>query len=126
MRILTNRLGSAASARAAVEPVIPTDTPHRRLHIPTVNPPQKIAKPIIHGVSYGQKIMMGRKVEQTREIVLSSVQSILRHECEFGGINDTHDLEISTEHVSFEVDLAIYHSRIWDVRRHRLRRPRKR
>ena len=45
MRIFTNRLGSAASANAAVDPVIPTDTPQRRLHAPTVRPPQKIAKP---------------------------------------------------------------------------------
>ena len=44
-RILTNRLGSAASAIAAVEPVIPTEIPHRRLHTPTVRPPQKMAKP---------------------------------------------------------------------------------
>lgn len=45
MRILTKRFGSAASARAAVEPVMPTETPHRRLHAPTMRPPQKMAKP---------------------------------------------------------------------------------
>jgi len=45
-KILTNRSGSAASARAAVDPVIPTQTPHRRLHAPTVSPPQKSAKPV--------------------------------------------------------------------------------
>ena len=43
MRILMKRLGSAASARAAVDPVMPTQTPHRRLHAPTVRPPQKSA-----------------------------------------------------------------------------------
>lgn len=45
IRILTKSCGSAASAKAAVEPVIPTETPHRRLQIPTVRPPQKSAKP---------------------------------------------------------------------------------
>ena len=45
IRIFTNRFGSAASARAAVEPVIPTETPQRRLQAPTVNPPQNRAKP---------------------------------------------------------------------------------
>ncbi len=43
MRIFTKRSGFAASDSAAVEPVIPTDTPHNRLHIPTVTPPQNIA-----------------------------------------------------------------------------------
>lgn len=45
MRILTNRLGSAASAIAAVEPVMPTQAPQRRLQAPTVSPPQKMANP---------------------------------------------------------------------------------
>ena len=45
MRILTNKFGSAASARAAVEPVIPTQIPQSKLHAPTVIPPQKTAKP---------------------------------------------------------------------------------
>ena len=45
MRIFTNKFGSAASASAAVEPVMPTETPQRRLQKPTVRPPQKIAKP---------------------------------------------------------------------------------
>lgn len=44
-RILTNRFGSAASARAAVEPAIPTQMPQSKLHAPTVIPPQKTAKP---------------------------------------------------------------------------------
>lgn len=44
-KILTNRFGSAASDSAAVDPVIPTQTPQRRLHAPTVRPPQKRAKP---------------------------------------------------------------------------------
>lgn len=43
MRILTKRFGSAASASAAVAPVMPTETPQRRLHTPTVSPPQKMA-----------------------------------------------------------------------------------
>src|SRR4051794_31252877 len=44
-RILTNKLGSAASASAAVDPVMPTDTPQSKLQSPTVRPPQKSAKP---------------------------------------------------------------------------------
>lgn len=40
IKILTNNCGSAASAKAAVEPVIPTLTPQRRLQNPTVSPPQ--------------------------------------------------------------------------------------
>ena len=43
MRIFTNKFGSAASASAALEPVIPTQTPQRRLHTPTVSPPQNRA-----------------------------------------------------------------------------------
>jgi len=45
-RILTKRLGSAASATAAVAPVTPTLRPQRRLQVPTVRPPQKSAKPV--------------------------------------------------------------------------------
>jgi hypothetical protein len=44
-RILTNRLGSAASAMAAVDPVMPTQAPQRRLQAPTVRPPQNMANP---------------------------------------------------------------------------------
>ena len=40
---LTYKLGSAASASAALLPLMPTETPHIRLHIPTVNPDQKRA-----------------------------------------------------------------------------------
>ena len=47
MRILTNKSGSAASARAAVEPAMPTEIPQRRLHTPTVRPPQKSAYPVL-------------------------------------------------------------------------------
>lgn len=36
-------VGSAASARAAPLPLIPTATPHTRLHMPTVIPAQKRA-----------------------------------------------------------------------------------
>ena len=46
-RIFTKRSGSAASEIAAVEPVIPTQTPQRRLQTPTVRPPQNNAKPAI-------------------------------------------------------------------------------
>ena len=37
------KLGSAASASAALLPLIPTETPHIKLHIPTVNPDQNSA-----------------------------------------------------------------------------------
>jgi hypothetical protein len=37
------RPGSAASARAALLPLMPTDTPQMRLHAPTVNPAQNRA-----------------------------------------------------------------------------------
>lgn len=40
---ITHKLGSAASANAAPLPLIPTLTPHTRLHIPTVKPAQKRA-----------------------------------------------------------------------------------
>jgi len=45
-RIFTNKSGSAASDRAAVDPVMPTQTPQRKLHAPTVRPPQKRANPV--------------------------------------------------------------------------------
>lgn len=45
MRILTKSWGSAASANAAVEPVMPTLTPQRRLQRPTVSPPQNSENP---------------------------------------------------------------------------------
>lgn len=38
--------GSAASARAALLPLMPTETPHIKLHIPTVSPDQNSAKPV--------------------------------------------------------------------------------
>ena len=38
--------GSAASARAALLPLIPTDTPQTKLHIPTVIPAQNRAYPV--------------------------------------------------------------------------------
>jgi hypothetical protein len=44
-RTLTNRSGSAASARAAVLPATPTQIPQKRLQTPTVRPPKKRAKP---------------------------------------------------------------------------------
>ena len=37
------KLGSEASANAALLPLIPTETPHTRLHIPTVIPAQNNA-----------------------------------------------------------------------------------
>ena len=43
--IRTKRVGSAASEMAAVAPVTPTAIPQRRLHTPTVKPPQNNEKP---------------------------------------------------------------------------------
>jgi len=45
MRIFTNNAGSAASAKAAVDPTTPTQTPQSKLQMPTVKPPQKSAYP---------------------------------------------------------------------------------
>lgn len=45
IRILTKRVGLAASARAAPEPTTPTQTPQKRLQKPTVRPPPNIANP---------------------------------------------------------------------------------
>lgn len=42
----TYKLGSAASARAAPLPLMPTETPHIKLHIPTVIPDQNRAYPV--------------------------------------------------------------------------------
>ena len=42
----TYRAGSAASARAALLPLMPTQTPQMRLHMPTVMPAQKRAYPV--------------------------------------------------------------------------------
>lgn len=44
-KTLTKSCGSCASASAALEPVMPTQMPQRRLQMPTVRPPQKMAKP---------------------------------------------------------------------------------
>ena len=42
----THKLGSAASARAALLPLIPTEIPQTKLHMPTVTPAQKRAYPV--------------------------------------------------------------------------------
>jgi hypothetical protein len=42
----THSAGSAASASAALLPLMPTQTPQIRLHIPTVNPAQNRAYPV--------------------------------------------------------------------------------
>src|ERR1700694_216766 len=46
IKTLTNRVGSAASERAALLPTTPTLTPQAKLHMPTVNPAQKSAYPV--------------------------------------------------------------------------------
>lgn len=43
---VTHSEGSAASARAALLPLMPTQTPQIRLHMPTVNPAQNSAYPV--------------------------------------------------------------------------------
>ncbi len=42
----TYKLGSAASAKAALLPLTPTETPQTRLHMPTVKPAQNSAYPV--------------------------------------------------------------------------------
>ena len=42
----TYKLWSLASARAAPLPLMPTATPHTKLHMPTVMPDQKMANPV--------------------------------------------------------------------------------
>lgn len=42
----THSAGSAASANAALDPLMPTLTPHTRLHMPTSKPAQNSAKPV--------------------------------------------------------------------------------
>jgi hypothetical protein len=44
---LTNSCGSAASAIAQVEPVMPTQTPQNKFESPTVSPDQKSAYPAL-------------------------------------------------------------------------------
>lgn len=45
-KTLTKSSGFWASAKAALDPVTPTERPHNKLQTPTVKPPQKIAWPI--------------------------------------------------------------------------------
>ena len=89
MRILTNRSGSAASARAAVEPAMPTEIPHSKLHAPTVRPPQNNAYPEWEGEYYtGYSLVL----ERTCEVVLARVEERLGHSSDAGRIYDANDL----------------------------------
>ncbi|CAG8533185.1 1590_t:CDS:2 [Acaulospora colombiana] len=54
----TNKVGSAASEIAAVEPVMPTAIPQKRLQRPTVRPPQNRAKPS----EYSATVVRGKEV----------------------------------------------------------------
>jgi len=45
-KTLTNKVASAASARAALEPEIPTQIPQARSEKPTVKPAQNKEKPV--------------------------------------------------------------------------------
>lgn len=45
-KILTNKLGSEASASAALEPEIPTPIPQSRLQQPMIKPPQNNENPV--------------------------------------------------------------------------------
>lgn len=66
MRILTNSAGSDASERAAVAPVMPTETPHSRLQSPTVRPPQNSAKPEERSEDESQSWLRMRESEERR------------------------------------------------------------
>lgn len=82
MRILTNKFGSAASASAAVEPVMPTQMPQRRLHTPTVRPPQKSANPDRTFSSIPIEKYMEWGVH-TCEVVLRRVYTGIHDSCHF-------------------------------------------
>ena len=45
-QLSTYKLESAASANAALLPLMPTETPHIKSHMPTVRPDQKRAYPV--------------------------------------------------------------------------------
>lgn len=91
MRILTNRFGSAASAMAAVEPVIPTQIPQSRLHAPTVTPPQKTAKP--YGRVVSQEYDAGRmRWKRACEVIIASVHPGVRNRSQFGRVDNANDL----------------------------------
>ena len=90
MRILTNKFGSAASARAAVEPAIPTQIPQRRLHTPTVMPPQKMAKP--NGQEVRKIVVMATRLRRTCEVVISGVHPGIRDGGQPRRVNNGDDL----------------------------------
>ena len=89
-RILTNRVGSAASARAAVEPVIPTQTPQRRLQAPTVMPPQKTAKPNAYGVR--ETVTAIKWMRRTCEVIFASIHHGIRDRVQFSRVDNSDDL----------------------------------
>ena len=92
IKILTNKFGSAASAMAAVEPVMPTETPQRRLHAPTVRPPQKSAKPERGQCAISLR-RRGPKVEgRTCVIVFVGIEESLWYRSKLGGVYNAHDL----------------------------------
>ena len=89
-RILTNKFGSAASARAAVEPVIPTQIPQSKLHAPTVIPPQKTAKP--NGGEVRKMTVVEAWLRRACKVVVASVHSGIRDRGQFGRVDDTNNL----------------------------------
>lgn len=90
-RIFTNKAGSAASARAAVDPVMPTQTPQSRLHAPTVRPPQNSANPIQRTVvSTGQTRDLD--VFRTCEVVLARIELTLRNVSDLRRVHNSDDL----------------------------------
>ena len=91
MRIFTNKSGSAASARAAVEPATPTEIPQRRLHAPTVRPPQNSAYP----ASTVEPDNAFRSSVRTCEVVLARIQQGIRDCRNTSRVDYANDLRVT-------------------------------
>lgn len=96
-RILTNKFGSAASARAVVEPAIPTQIPQRRLHAPTVVPPWKTAKP--NGQEVRRACVVAGVTGRACEVVIASIHSRVRNGGQLDRIDNCDDLVRHSERI---------------------------
>lgn len=88
--ILTKSVGSAASASAAVAPVIPTQTPHMRLQAPTVKPPQKSANPRGGHISWGPPSVVSCNC--TGKVVFAGIQEVFGYGDQSRGEYDPNNL----------------------------------
>lgn len=89
-KTLTKSWGSWASAKAALEPVMPTQTPQRRLHTPTVRPPQKMACPV-DKASVPHDLNITNTQMLTCKVVRSRVELFRWHVVKLCWIDDGHD-----------------------------------